>query len=477
MTLFVAGEWRLGAAEHELRDPADTRIVVGCAQWAGPGDVDDAFAAAAAARSTWASTPALRRSEILHRAAELLVADRDRIAAQLVAEEGKGIADAAGEVDRSAAVLRYFASALLLPDGVTFPPEKPGTLTMLRRHPVGVVSVVTPFNFPLLVPAWKVAPALAYGNTVVWKCSELVPLSAAALADAFHRAGLPAGVLNLVTGGADVGSAMSAHPSIAAITFTGSTHVGRIVERQVAGRGVKVQLEMGGSNPAVVMADAAVPAAVAHIVKGSFAAAGQRCTAIRRVIVHHSRHDEVVDRIAESVASWRMGPGIDPTVDMPPMVSALQRERALDGIALCVAAGADVVTGAAVPDDEHLAHGHFLPPTLLANVGPQCFTWQEEIFGPVLSVIAADSDDDAVDIANATPYGLNAGVFTTDAAKAVRAGQQLRAGMVHVNAVGGFPPHLPFGGIGDSGFGPLEQGTAASEFFTTAQILNIHPQA
>jgi aldehyde dehydrogenase (NAD+) len=348
---------------------------------------------------------------------------------------------------------------------------------MVRRSPVGVVSVVTPFNFPLLVPVWKIAPALAFGNTVVWKCSELVPLSAIAFVQALHAAGLPDGVINLVTGGSDVGEAMSSNPYVNAITFTGSTTVGRIVQRSMAGRDVKVQLEMGGSNPAVVLADADVEAAADHIVKGAFGAAGQRCTAIRRAIVHRSRHDELVDRLAKMAGGWRLGPGSDTTTQMPPMVSDVQRRRALDGIAACVAAGARLVVGGRVPDDDTLMHGHFLPPTVLDDITSTCFTWADEIFGPVLSIITVDDDDAAIEVANCTPYGLNAGLFTTDLATGLRLGPRLRAGMVHVNAVGGFPPHVPFGGIGDSGYGPLEQGTTAVDFFTNSQVLNLHPSA
>jgi alpha-ketoglutaric semialdehyde dehydrogenase len=473
----IDGEWRAGTGTYELRDPADTRTIVDTVSWATPADVSDGFAAARRAAATWGSTSALVRSEILHRTADRLIARRDDIAARLTAEEGKQLADAAGEVDRSAAVLRYFAAACLLPDGATFPPEKPGAITMLRRHPVGVVSVVSPFNFPLLVPVWKIAPALAFGNTVVWKCSELVPLSAVAFVTALVEAGLPAGVMNLVTGGADIGAAMSTDPNLDAITFTGSTHVGRIVQRAVAGRAVKVQLEMGGSNPAVVLADAELGATAEHIIKGSFAAAGQRCTAIRRVIVEGSRHDELLDLIESKVSGWVMGPGAAATTQMPPMVSARQRDIAVDGVARCVAEGARLVCGGSAPSHELLRNGHFLPPTIVADLTPECFTWREEIFGPVLSFIRADSADDAVAIANDTPYGLNAGIFTTDFERGVRYGQRLKAGMVHVNAVGGFPPHLPFGGLGDSGYGPLEQGTTAVDFFTDAQILNLHPKA
>jgi alpha-ketoglutaric semialdehyde dehydrogenase len=475
--IHIDGTWRDGGVEHELRNPADTRQVVGTVTWAGEADVADAFTAARVAAPSWQATTALQRSEILRTAANLLAADATSIATQLVAEEGKGVADALGEVERSAAVLHYFAAMALLPDGSTFPPEKTGALSMLRRVPVGVVSVVTPFNFPLLVPVWKIAPALAFGNTVVWKCSELVPLSAVAFVRALHQAGLPNGVINLVTGGGDIGAAMSANPLIDAITFTGSTVVGRIVQRATAGRAVKVQLEMGGSNPAVVLADADIAASADHIVKGAFGAAGQRCTAIRRTIVHRSRHDELVDRIASIAGGWRLGPGASADTQMPPMVSAAQRQRAIDGIASCVDQGAELVLGGGPPTTDELVHGHFLPPTVLDHVTSNCFTWSDEIFGPVLSIITIDDDEEAIDVANCTPYGLNAGIFTTDLAKGLRLGPRLRAGMVHVNAVGGFPPHMPFGGVGDSGFGPLEQGTTAVDFFTESRVLNLHASA
>jgi alpha-ketoglutaric semialdehyde dehydrogenase len=476
-SVFIDGAWLATTDEHEVRNPADTREVVDTVSWATPSVVSDAFDAARRAAPGWARTAALTRSDLMHRAAGILADRRDTIAHNLVREEGKQLADAAGEVDRSVAILRYFATACLLPDGQLFPPEKPGTITMLRRLPVGVVSVVTPFNFPLLVPVWKIAPALAFGNTVVWKPSELVPLSAAALVDALAEAGLPAGVINLVHGGNDVGAAMSQHDAIDAITFTGSTHVGRIVQQAAAQRSMKVQLELGGSNPAVVLRDADLTASVEHVVKGAFGAAGQRCTAIRRAIIDDHIHDEFVDALAAKVAGWTMGPGLDAATQMPPMVSARQRSRALDGVNANIASGARLVCGGIAPTDDALMYGHFLAATVLDNITESCFTWDEEIFGPVLSVIRASSADEAIAIANATPYGLNAGIFTTDVEHALRLGPQLRAGMVHINAVGGFPPHVPFGGFGDSGFGPLEQGTTAVDFFTNSQILNLNPRA
>lgn len=462
---------------HIVRDPADTTRAVAEVQWHTADDVSRAVDAALAAGSAWAGRTAAERANLLLATAAIVDERRESLATAMTAEEGKLIEDARGEVDRASALLRYFANAALLPNGSLLPAEKRSAITMTRRIPVGVIALVTPFNYPLLVPAWKLAPALAFGNTVVWKCSEYASLAALAFTECFRDAGLPDGVLTLIVGDAEPSKALVADARINALSFTGSTAAGHAVRAIATANGARVQLELGGSNPAVVLADADLDAAAMHIAKGAFSASGQKCAAIRRVIVMREQHDALLRRVIEIVRSWKLGPGSDPEVVIAPLASPAQRQRVLDGIAATLASGATLALGGGAPTDPSLVNGNFVEPTIFTDVTSSTYTWCEEIFGPVLSFIAVDSAAEALQVANATPFGLNAGVFTRDLSAAVEFGQHLRAGMVHINAVSGFPIHVPFGGVDDSGFGPLEQGPTSVEFFTDTVVLNIHPNA
>lgn len=475
---YVDGRWRAEGVPVEVRNPADVSEVVEEVILGSASHVDEAFAAAERAFASWRRTPAAERAAILSRAAGELDERRDAIALDLVREEGKILADATAEVDRAAATLRFFAGEALQPAGDVLPPSKPAGLLLTRRLPLGPLAVVTPFNFPILVPAWKIGPALAYGNTVVWKPSELTPLTAVHLTAAFERAGLPAGVLNVVTGlGADVGRAVVEHAATRAVTFTGSTRVGREIERRVAGRGVKLQLEMGGKNVAIVLEDAPLEESAAALAKGSIAGAGQRCVAISRVVAPRIIADDLVEALRAEFARWPLGNGLDPRIRVGPLITAPAAARVIVGIEEARAAGAVVAAGGGRGEAEGLERGHFVEPTILTGVAPDARIAQEEVFGPVLALLAVDDDEEAVAVANGTPYGLSAAVLTRDLERALGLIDRLDVGMVHVNAVSCVQAHVPFGGFKDSGFGPREQGKSAADFFTELQVVDVQPRS
>ncbi|HWV84845.1 MAG TPA: aldehyde dehydrogenase family protein [Capillimicrobium sp.] len=468
---YVDGAWGGAGRPLAVRNPADVDELVAEIDAGDAATVAAACAAAAQAAPGWGATPGADRARLLDAFARELEACGDAIARDLVREEGKTLAEAGGEVRRAAQSLRYYAQEALAPLGDVLPPARPGAVTMTRRRPVGPVALITPFNFPLLVPAWKLAPALAYGNTVVWKPSELTPLTALHVVRAAERAGLPPGVLNLVTGGAEVGAALVAAPEIAALSFTGSTAVGRAIERAVAGRGVRLQLEMGGANAAVVLADAPLPETAAALLEGAMGGTGQRCTAIRRAVVERPALAPLAEALRDGLAGWRLGSGLDPGVAMGPLVSAPAADRVLAAVDEARRHGASVVAGGSRPAENGLARGHFVEPTVLAGAT----AGDEEVFGPLLTLIPVDDLDEAIAVANATRYGLNAAVFTADLARALRFADAAEAGMVHVNATGGVAVHVPFGGIKDSGLGPFEQGRAAAELFTRPRVIHLHP--
>lgn len=476
-TIFVGGSWRSGAHRADVRDPANVDEIVGEVDLGSEADVADAFAAAADAAPRWRRAAATERTAVLHRAAALLEERADEVARGIVCEEGKILSDAAGELRRAVETLRYFAGEALQPVGDVLPGVRPGALTLARRLPLGPVLAVTPFNFPLLIPAWKIAAALAFGNTVVWKPSQLTPLTAVRLVEVLEAAGLPAGVLNLVTGtGRDVGDALADHPALRALTFTGSTPVGRLLERRLAGRGVRTQLEMGGKNVAIVLDDAPADAAARAVVAGAMAATGQRCVSISRVVASQRMLGELRDAIVAEVAGIRLGHGLDPQTSMGPLVSAGAATSVLAAVESARAGGARLVVGGERPEDARLARGHFVAPTVVDHVDPASPIAQEEIFGPVLSLIGVADEAAGIEVANGTRYGLNAAVFTRDLERALATVDAIEAGMVHVNAVTGIQPYIPFGGHKDSGSGPPEQGKAAAEFFTELQVVNVHPR-
>ena len=356
-----------------------------------PADASMAEEAVEAARRAfpgWSELPAPARGEILRKAAGVLETRLSAIARDFTREEGKTLLEAEGETRRAAAVLRYYAGQTLEPDGETYPSHSAGTFLFARREPVGVVTVLTPWNFPLAIPAWKIAPALAYGNTVVWKPAELVPLTATRLTEALLEAGLPPGVFNMVLGrGAEIGDVLVSHPGVAAVTFTGSNEVGRAVQSRATTAGKRVQLEMGGKNPAVVLKDADLDLAAEHVARGAFLSTGQKCTATSRVIVERPVLADFQDRLVAITRGWKLGDPLSPDTKIGPLVSQAQMERVLGYIDSAREDGARFLAGGA--RSAGLAPGYFVEPTVVAGLGPEFRVAREEIFGPVAVLVAA----------------------------------------------------------------------------------------
>lgn len=456
---IVAGDLHL---DHSPSDATDT-----VADW-GAADVtvaEQALEAAAQALPGWSTTTGSRRGDILTSAALEIDRRVDELGRLLAREEGKTLGEATAEVRRAAQILAFHGGQAVRNGGSLVDSVRPGVEIAVTREPVGVVSVVTPWNFPIAIPAWKIAPALAYGNTVVLKPAEAVPASAWHLVDILQRAGLPPGVLNLVLGrGSEIGDTLTGSPLVDAVTFTGSETTGRRVLDRTAAAGARVQLEMGGKNPLVVLDDADIDVAVSQALAGSFGSTGQRCTASSRLVITNGIHDEFVDRLTAAMNAWTVGHALDANTDMGPVIDHAQLDRDRHHIRQAQAAGRDVIGGTLVdaPTD-----GHFLRPALVLGTRPDDEINRHEVFGPVASVIRVDDYEHALAVANDTPYGLAAGIVTTSLAAATDFRRRARAGMVMVNvATAGVDFHVPFGGRGASSFGPREQGEQARDFFT-----------
>ncbi|HEY7201416.1 MAG TPA: aldehyde dehydrogenase family protein [Candidatus Dormibacteraeota bacterium] len=462
---LAGAEW-LDGSPSEDRNPARPDEVVAEVRLADAAAAVRAVEAARAAFPAWRATPPPARGEILRRAADLLDGRADDIGREFAREEGKTLAEAVGETRRAVAILRYYAAQTLEPDGETYPSASPVTLLYARREPVGVVLAVTPWNFPIAIPTWKIAPALAYGNTVVWKPAELTPLTSVRLLEALREAGLPDGVLNLVLGrGSVVGDALTGHPDIDAITFTGSNPVGRAIQRRATERGVKVQLELGGKNPAVVLADADLDLATLHVARGAFLSAGQKCTATSRVIVERPIMDAFAERLAAVAREWKLGDPLDPDTRVGPVVSRAALDSIVGYLERGRADGGRFLAGGGRA--ERLGDGYFVEPTVVDGLDAASPLVREEIFGPVAALLPADDFGDALAQANDTMYGLSASLFTRDLGAALRFAQDVRAGVVKVNQESaGLEFQVPFGGMKESSSGSREQGKVARDFFT-----------
>ncbi|MBN8866378.1 MAG: aldehyde dehydrogenase family protein [Solirubrobacterales bacterium] len=463
-TLLIDGAWRAGAESFARQDPADLATVTGTFARARAEDVADAYAAAGRAAPGWAGTTFDRRATVLHEAARIIERNLDTAAERLTADMGKAIGDARLEVQRAATIFRYFAGELSQPTGETYDSADPSTLLLTLEDPVGVTCAITPWNFPFAIPAWKLAPAIGFGNTVVWKPAEAASGSAVFLARALQEAGLPDGVLNLITGyGRELSSALTSDPALAAITFTGSGGVGNVIRRSVADRNVKIQLELGGKNPAVVLADADLDLAADQIARGAMLSTGQRCTATSRAYVDGEVWDEFVELLRGRVEAMTVGDPRDPATDLGPAASLAQKETVDDYLALAREEGATFVCGVDQAD-----HECFVSPTVLTGVSPGSRLVREEIFGPVVVLLPADGLEDALAQANDTEFGLSSTVFTRDLASALEFVRRSESGVVHVNReTAGVEPHVPFGGLKGSSTQAREQGKAARRFFTS----------
>ncbi len=469
--LFVDGEWRGGSGGLENRNPAAPDVLVSTHDLATPQDIDDAYAAARAAAPGWRRTSPIMRGEILYRAAEIIAARAEQIAAELTAEEGKTLAEGRGEAGRAVSILRFFAGECSQPQGDLLPSAADRTLLYSTQEPLGVVCVITPWNFPIAIPTWKIAPALAYGNTVVFKPSDLTPLCAARLVDALHEAGLPPGVLNMVTGmPADIGDALTGHAEVDGITFTGSNPVGRAIQAAAVPRGVKVQLELGGKNPVIVLPDADLDLAVEQTLRGAMFSTGQKCTATSRAILHPAIAEAFTERVLDATQALTVGDGARDGVQIGPLVSRPQRDRVLSYLDVAREEGHQLLTGGSGGDGD----GWFVQPTVYDGVAPGSRIGQEEIFGPVLGLMRADTFEEALEIANSVEYGLSASLFTRDLVAALAFAREAEVGVVHVNSeTAGAEPHAPFGGMKRSSSHSREQGKAAVHFFTETKTVYI----
>lgn len=476
---YINGQWveaSNGAVTHDT-SPADTREELGTFPSATREDAQGAIAAAQRAFASWAKTPMPKRGEILDRAANWLEAHLDEVGAALTREEGKTFAEGKGEVARGVSILRYFAGQCMEPTGDVYPSASASTLLFAERVPLGVVGLITPWNFPCAIPTWKMAPALAYGNTVVFKPAEITPLTAWYIVSAFEQGGLPPGVLNLVVGrGSRAGQEMVENAQVKAISFTGSNQVGMRLAADVAKRGGKTQLELGGKNPIVVLNDADISRAVELTIQGAMLSTGQKCTATSRAIVVRDIANEYGEALAARAKQLRVGDGMKSDVYMGPLVSADAEQTVLDYIAIGKLEGARCIAGGEKLRGDEFDHGFFVAPTVFDNVAPDMRIAQEEIFGPVVGIIEAQDIDDAIALANHTRFGLTASVVTRDLNLALRFMREIEAGIVHVNSMtAGAEPQVPFGGFKESSSGTREQGKAARDFFTQWKTVYVDP--
>ena len=468
LTSVINGEPIVGDDVRLDVNPSDTGDVVAEASIANAALAADAVGAAHDAFPAWSRTTPWQRAEVLDRAGTEIIARADELGDLLAREEGKTFPEARGEVVRAAQILKYFSGVALQPHGQALDSVRPGIEITVTREPLGVISVITPWNFPIAIPAWKIAPALAFGNTVVFKPADLVPASAWELVHILNRAGLPAGALNLVLGrGSQVGPVLTGDARVNALTFTGSVSTGRALHLEVAARGAKVQLELGGKNPLVITDRADLGIAVEVAMQGGFGSTGQRCTASSILVVTDGIHDEFVAAMQERMDRWSVGDARQPGIEMGPVVDESQLDQDLRYLEIARGEGATVVGGELLSLG---VTGHYLSPALAIGTRVEDTINREEVFGPVMSVVRAADYADALDNANASTMNLSAGICTTDLAEAAHFRRNSKAGMVMVNLpTAGVDFHVPFGGRGESSYGPREQGTAAVEFFTTSK--------
>lgn len=471
---LIGGSWKAAnGATDEVRNPSDRREVIGTFALAGATEVEAAVEAARSAQAAWAATPAPERARILREGLDVLRREAETLAALVAWEGGKLLAEARIEVSRGLNAMDFLIGEGRRLAGVSVPSEVPGMFVTTRRRPVGIVGAITPWNFPFAIPAWKIVPALVTGNPVVLKPAEQTPFTASLLADVLTAAGLPPGVLNLVTGDGVAGRALVEHAEVRAISFTGSTDVGRTIPPVVAGRLGKVQLEMGGKNAALVLDDADLPAAADAIAMGAWGSCGQRCTATSRVLVPRTLHDALAALLVERASGLAMGPALDPASRLGPLIEAAARDRVAAMVDEARAAGATCLVGGEIPGGP-LAHGHHYPATLLGQVTGEMRLARQEVFGPVLALMPYDTVEEAIALANDVRYGLSSSVFTRDLSRAFQVANALETGLQHVNcATVHSEIHLPFGGLKESGHGGRELGTTAIDFFTEWQTLYV----
>ena len=470
---FIDGTWEESTSGRwtDRYDPADQSVLVTRAPDSNRDDAIRAIKAAAGAAEAWRDVPAPKRGRLLFDWLSWIDSRRDQLAELLTAEEGKTLAESRGEVGRARDILEYTAGMGRRLGGKVMPAEDHDVFCYTTGQPLGVVGLISPWNFPVAIPVWKLAPALVTGNTVVLKPSPLTPMTAAALVGGLEEVGLPRGVVNLVHGDSEPAVEIVQNARINGVSFTGSTKVGKMIARSAADRLLKVQLELGGKNPQIVLDDADLDLALDGVIAGAFGSTGQRCTATSRAIIADGIYEDFLNRIVERARAMKVGPGSVPGVEMGPLVDSRALSRVKEYVEIGRSEGARVCSGGAPVD---ASAGLFFAPTVM-EARPSMEIAKEEVFGPVLSCIKARDLDEAISIANGVRYGLTASIFTRDVSKVFRFAEKSEAGIVHVNrpGVGGYS-HAPFGGLKDSGYGGREVGDEVIEFYTETKAVYVN---
>jgi aldehyde dehydrogenase (NAD+) len=474
---FIDGAWIESTSSRtaENINPANTDDVIGTMRLATREEARRAVESAAEAFRGWRQTPAPARGRIMARAARLMEDDKENLAAILTREEGKTLSESRGELQRAINVAEFCAGEARRLNGETITSELPSNFAYTIKQPHGVVACITPWNFPVAIPVWKIAPALVAGNTVVFKPASVTPATAVRLVEIFTEAGLPKGVLNLILGsGSEAGDEICGHAAVRAISFTGSNQVGIALYEQAARRGAKVQCEMGGKNPVIVMEDADLDLAVESTAQGAFGSTGQRCTATSRAVVVDKIADEFIQRITERAENMRVGDGAVKGTDVGPLVDENAYKSVLRYIDIGREDGAQLAAGGTRPEGVGLDKGFYVRPTVFDRVTPDMRVAREEIFGPVLSVLRVKDFDEAMQVANDSEYGLSSSIFTNDAARIFRFVDEIETGMTHINSpTTGGEAHIPFGGIKSTGIGEREQGSTALDFYTELKVVYV----
>ncbi|MGH9440920.1 MAG: aldehyde dehydrogenase family protein [Thermoanaerobaculia bacterium] len=475
LSSFIAGRFEPSAGPfHDDLNPSDRSDVIARVPAGVADDAARAAGAAADAHESWRDRTGPQRAEALSRWADAIFARRDELAATMSREVGKPITEARGEVARCSAILRYFAGEAVRPSGDVIPAQSPGALQYTLREPLGVVALVTPWNFPLAIPLWKAAPALAFGNTVVLKPAEASSKVASLLAETAAAAELPAGVFNVLLGsGSVVGKALLQNEAVRAVSFTGSGAVGSGVAAVAAARNIRFQTEMGGKNVVIVAEDADLDLAASLTAAGAMRYAGQKCTATSRAVVARKVEEKFLAKLYEKIQALPLGPVDDPAAAVGPLINEEARAAVLAALAR---EDRGKVRGGSLPDDARLRHGFYCAPAVVLHPDPESPVAREELFGPVLAAFSADGLEEAIEIANRTSYGLSASIFTRDLKSAFAFVRKIQAGLVRVNGdTTGVDPHAPFGGMKGSSSGTREQGPSAREFYTEIKTVQIQP--
>jgi alpha-ketoglutaric semialdehyde dehydrogenase len=472
---FINNEWVESSSQEVIQsiNPANKEEIVGYVQSSTKADLDKAVESAHRAKKVWRKLGQAARGQLLFKAANILEENLDDVAITMTREMGKTLPEAKGETARGVAILRYYAGEGMRKEGDVIPSSDKDALMFTKRNPLGVVGVITPWNFPVAIPIWKIAPALVYGNTIVLKPATEGAVTAAKVVECLVKAGLPEGVLNFVTGsGSVIGQALIEHPLLNAITFTGSEGVGKNVARAASESGIKFQMEMGGKNPVIVTKDANLDLAVDGVISGGFRSSGQKCTASSRVIVEEAVYEEFKERLIQEAKKITVGNGLKEGIWMGPCASESQFNTVQKYIEIGREEGATLVLGGEVLQGEEYKNGFYITPAIFENVNPKMAIAQEEIFGPVIALIKASSIEEAIEFANDTKYGLSASIFTSNINSLLSFVDDIEAGLVRINAESaGVELQAPFGGMKASSTGSREQGEAAKEFFTAIKTV------